>query len=218
VPALDGANGVVLTIKDALTAIALVVAGAFSYFKFIKGRVLGPRVRLAVSVAVAPPPEDRPSLLGRRPPPVAMALRVDVAIRNDGQIVLRIPRESEQRLTVRSLTKDGLAAASLPGADMTPDGPLRAASWARDDIYFAQTNLIEDEGVPPPRDIKLEPGEDYRVGIVFGIPAGHTASAYLVVLNAYIVYRSWFRSKGDGWETLAVLVPDLASGTDGEAT
>lgn len=209
-PAAAHGNALVLTtIKDALTAAALLVGGGFAYFKFIKGRVLGPRARPLVHASMPDVPN---------PTTGTTELRVIVTVRNEGQILLRLPIESDQLLTVRSLTRRGLDAAAQPPSGATSNAPRPAASWARADTFLARTNIIQDEGLPPPTDIRLEPGEDLRVGVIFAVPAGHEAAAFLVVLNVYLTYRSWFRVKGQWWETRTVLVPGIQRVTEWEAT
>jgi hypothetical protein len=48
----------VTTTRDGLTALAVIVGGLFTYFKFVKGRIIGPRVQLIVT---ARPLRYRPS-------------------------------------------------------------------------------------------------------------------------------------------------------------
>src|ERR1700748_637168 len=92
-------------IDDALTAAAIVIGGAFAYLKFIKGRVLaaagGHEMRASVTAHAA-----QRRHMPRQPfngPPVG-ALLVEVAIRNNGQLAIPVPRDSAQLLSVSSLT------------------------------------------------------------------------------------------------------------------
>ncbi len=46
------------------------------------------------------------------------------------------------------------------------------------------------------------------LGVVFAVPAGHNAAAYLVVLNSFTVSRRWLRLSGRWSETRKLIVPD----------
>ena len=99
-------------IDDALTAAAIVIGGAFAYLKFIKGRVLtaavGYEIRAVVTThAVTRRHMPHQSFTG----PPAGAIAVEVAIRNNGQIALTVPRDSVQLVSVSSITAEGSPAA-----------------------------------------------------------------------------------------------------------
>src|SRR6478735_5105166 len=104
-------------IDDALTAAAIVIGGAFAYLKFVKGRVLtaavGYEIRAAVPAHATRRHLPRPCLT-----PAAGVIAVEVAIRNNGQIALTIPRDSVQLVSVSSITAEALARC---GHDLTQE-------------------------------------------------------------------------------------------------
>jgi hypothetical protein len=75
------------TASAVITAIGLIVAGAFAYFKYIKGRTLHPRCSIDIEPYLTEVGKTR-------------ALRVSVILRNEGHIALLIPSNVEQRLLV----------------------------------------------------------------------------------------------------------------------
>ena len=92
-------------IDDALTAAAIVIGGAFAYLKFIKGRVLTAAVGYEIRASVTAHAVQRRHM-PRQPfngPPVG-ALLVEVAIRNNGQLAITVPSDSEQLVSVSSIT------------------------------------------------------------------------------------------------------------------
>ncbi len=189
-------------IDDALTAAAIVIGGAFAYLKFIKGRVLTAAVGYEIRASVTMHAGQRRHLL-RQPfngTPTG-ALMVEVAIRNNGQLAIIVPRDSEQLVSVSSVTADELA---KHGHDLTQ----QAVSWKEPDAYFASENIMLDDGEPPGADLVLGPGDVLTLGVVFAVPSGHNAAAYLVVLNSFTVARQWLRSSGRWSETRKLIVPD----------
>jgi hypothetical protein len=189
-------------IDDALTAAAIVIGGAFAYLKFVKGRVLSASVDFEIKASVSPPLTPRRHM-PRQPfagHPVE-ALMIEVAIRNNGQLALTVPKDSEQLISVSSVTVEELARC---GHQLTQD----ALSWKQPDAYFARANILLDNGEPPLADLKLGPGDVLRLGVVFAIPGGHNAAAYLVVLNSFTVSRRWLRPAGRWNETRTLVVPD----------
>ena len=114
-------------IDDALTAAAIVIGGAFAYLMFIRGRVLTAAVGYEIRASVTAHAVQRRHM-PRQPfnaPPVG-ALLVEVAIRNNGQLAITVPRDSEQLVSVSSITADELA---RHGHDLTQElglepGPL----------------------------------------------------------------------------------------------
>ena len=189
-------------IDDALTAAAIVIGGAFAYLKFIKGRVLTAAVGYEIRASVTAHAGQRRHLL-RQPfnGAPAGALMVEVAIRNNGQLAIIVPRDSEQLVSVSSVTADELA---KHGHDLTQ----QAVSWKEPDAYFASANILLDDGEPPGADLVLGPGDVLTLGVVFAVPGGHNAAAYLVVLNSFTVARRWLRAYGRWSETRKLIVPD----------
>lgn len=189
-------------INDALTGAAIVIGGAFAYLKFIKGRVLTAAVGYEITAVVT-----THALIRRHTPrqpftgPPAGVLAVEVAIRNNGQIALTVPRDSVQLVSVSSITAEALASR---GRDLTQE----AVSWKEPDAYFASTNILLDDGEPPSGDLVLGPGDVLTLGAVFSVPSGHNAAAYLVVLNSFTVSRRWLRLSGRWSETRKLVVPD----------
>jgi len=189
-------------IDDALTAAAIVIGGAFAYLKFIKGRVLTAAVGYEIRASVTAHAVQRRHM-PRQPfngPPVG-ALLVEVAIRNNGQLAITVPRDSEQLVSVSSITAEELA---RHGHDLTQE----AVGWKEPDAYFASANILLDDGEPPSGDLVLGPGDVLTLGAVFAVPSGHNAAAYLVVLNSFTVARRWLRPSGRWSETRKLVVPD----------
>jgi hypothetical protein len=189
-------------IDDALTAAAIVIGGAFAYLKFIKGRVLtaavGYEIRAVVTAhAVSRRHMPHQSFTG---PPVG-AIAIEVAIRNNGQVALTVPRDSVQLVSVSSITAEELG---RHRHDLTQD----AVGWKEPDAYFASANILLDDGERPAGDLVLGPGDVLTLGVVFAVPAGHNAAAYLVVLNSFTVSRRWLRPCGRWSETRKLIVPD----------
>src|SRR6476620_6415059 len=145
-------------IDDALTAAAIVIGGAFAYLKFIKGRVLPAAVGYEIRASLtAPAVQRRP--MPRQPyngPPVG-ALLVEVAIRNNGQLAITVPRDSEQLVSVSSITAEELA---RHAHDLTQE----AASWKQPDAYFGSANILLDDGEPPSGDLVIGPGDVLTLG------------------------------------------------------
>ena len=67
---------------------------------------------------------------------------------------------------------------------------------------------VLDDGEPPASDLVLGPGDVLTLGVVFAVPSGHNAAAYLVVLNSFTVARRWLRLSGRWSETRKLIVPD----------
>jgi hypothetical protein len=185
-------------IDDALTAAAIAIGGAFAYLKFIKGRVLTAAVGYEITAAVTA------HTVTRRHTPLHSstgAIAVEVAIRNNGQVALTVPRDSVQLVSVSSITAEELG---RHGHDLTQE----AVSWKEPDAYFASANILLDDGDPPSADLVLGPGDVLTLAAVFAVPSGHNAAAYLVVLNSFTVSRRWLRLSGRWSETRKLVVPD----------
>ena len=198
----DPVSTLLTQIDDALTAAAIVIGGAFAYLKFVKGRVLSASVELEVKATVAPHLIPRRHI-PRQPfaaPPVG-ALMIEVAIRNNGQIPVTVPKDSEQLVSVSSITTEELARC---GHQLTQE----AMGWKQPDAYFARANVLLDNGEPPAADLRLGPGDVLRLGAVFAVPGGHNAAAFLVVLNSFTVSRQWLRRVGRWRETRTLIMPD----------
>jgi hypothetical protein len=188
-------------INDVLTAAAIVIGGAFAYLKFVKGRVLTAAVGYEIRASVTSHTITRRHV-PRQPftgPPVE-ALTVEVAIRNNGQLAITVPKDSEQLVSVSSVTAEELG---RRGHDLTQE----AVSWKQPDAYFATANILLDNGEQPAGDLVLGPGDVLTLGVVFAVPSGHTAAAFLVVLNSYTVSRRWFWHSGRWSETRRLVVP-----------
>ena len=188
-------------INDVLTAAAIVIGGAFAYLKFVKGRVLTAAVGYEIGASVTSHTitrrhVPRQSFTG---PPVG-ALMVEVAIRNNGQLAITVPKDSEQLVSVSSITAEELG---RRGHDLTQE----AVSWKQPDAYFASANILLDNGEQPAGDLVLGPGDVLTLGVVFAVPSGHNAAAFLVVLNSYTVSRRWFWHAGRWSETRKLVVP-----------
>jgi hypothetical protein len=66
-------------------------------------------------------------------------------------VAITVPRESEQLVSVSSITAEELA---RHAHDLTQE----AASWKQPDAYFASANILLDDGEPPSDDLVLGPG------------------------------------------------------------
>ena len=106
-----------------------------------------------------------------------------------------------QLVSVSSITAEEL---SRRRHDLTQD----AVGWKEPDAYFASANILLDDGERPAGDLVLGPGDVLTLGVVFAVPAGHNAAAYLVVLNSFTVSRRWLRLSGRWSETRKLIVPD----------
>ena len=189
-------------IDDALTGAAIVIGGAFAYLKFIKGRVLTAAVGYEIQAVVTTHAVTRKhmplqSITGLS----AGAIAVEVAIRNNGQIALTVPRDSVQLVSISSITAEALI---RRGHDLSQE----AVGWKEHDAYFASANILLDNGERPIADVILGPGDVLTLGAVFAVPSGHNAAAYLVVLNSFTVSRRWLRISGRWSETRKLVMPD----------
>src|SRR6266496_3154905 len=94
-------------IDDALTAAAIVIGGAFAYLKFIRGRVLTAAVGYEIRASVTAHAVQRRHM-PRQPfsgPPVGALMASWPLLR----IAITVPRESEQLVSVSSITAEELA-------------------------------------------------------------------------------------------------------------
>ena len=189
--------------SDLITAAAILIGGLFAYFKFFRGRVLSAAVSLELKGSMAPGSHRQRSVVHRRfaSQPPASALLVEVAMRNNGQRSLTVPRCSEQSISISSITKEAL---TRVGQDLRP-GPMR---WREGVFYFGYGNILLDEGEPPAEDIELAPGDVLSLAAVFPVPSTHNAAAFLVVMNGYAVSRGWFRRTVKRPEVRTLVVPD----------
>ena len=76
---------------------------------------------------------------------------VEVAIRNNGQLAITVPRDSEQLVSVSSITAEELA---RHAHDLTQE----AASWKQPDAYFASANILLDGELAVRRPLSLGRG------------------------------------------------------------
>jgi hypothetical protein len=193
----------ITSIKDIATVVALIAGGLFTYFKFIKGRVLGPRasLKLQTHLITAPAGKRRPTRPFGTPAEVGKAIGIELCIRNTGQIQLKLPTNTQLLLTVSSITEAGAFCAT----DLTQD----AESFKHPDAYFGETNLMLDEGAVPVVDVTIEPSEEARFTALLPIPAGHQAAAYHVVVNCNIYFKSWMRTKDRWWDSRMLVLPEV---------
>lgn len=136
-------------------------------FKFIKGRVLNAATLVEINASVASQP-----LSPQHASPRPSALLVKMVIRNNAQRVLTVPKDSGQRVIVRSITEEELARA---GQDLT----RRAMSWGCPDAYYAEANILLVDPHPPAGDIPLSPGGSMTLTAVFPVPSGAQRSRLL---------------------------------------
>jgi hypothetical protein len=191
-------------LNDALTAAAILIGGLFAYFKFFRGRVLSAAVSLELKGSMTPDNLHRQrSVLHKRfgSQPATGALLVEVAVRNNGQRSLTVPRGSNQLISISSVTKEALARAGQ-GLSQRPMG------WKLEDAYFASANILLDNDEQPREDIKLGPGDVLTLAAVFPVPSRHNAAAFLVVMNGYAESQGWFRRTVKTPEIRTLVVPD----------
>jgi hypothetical protein len=190
-------------LNDVLTAAAILIGGLFAYFKFFRGRVLSAAVSLELKGSMTLGSHRQRSVLHRRlaSQPTTGALLVEVAMRNNGQRSLTVPRGSDQLVSVSSITKEALGRV---GQELS-QGPM---GWKQGDAFFAQANILLDEGEQPQDDIKLGPGDVLALAAVFPVPSRHNAAAFLVVMNGYAEARGWFRRTVKTPEMRTLVVPD----------
>jgi hypothetical protein len=75
------------TVSAIITAVGVIIAGGFAYFKFIKGRTFRPRCSIDIDPELITIGESR-------------ALQVSVTVRNEGLVALLFPSNIPQRLFV----------------------------------------------------------------------------------------------------------------------
>ena len=126
---------------------------------------------------------------------------VEVAIRNNGQLAITVPRDSEQLVSVSSITAEELA---RHGHDLTQEaveleGARRLLRQREHPARRRRAAVRRPR--PRARDV-------LTLGAVFAVPSGHNAAAYLVVLNSFTVARRWLRPSGRWSETRKLVVPD----------
>lgn len=123
--------------NDGITALALLAGGAFTYFRFVRGRALHANLDLELAAA-------RQEVAGRE------ALVVDVIIKNTGTMRLSFPLDCDQILTLAPCGKD-------LWTRKTEDGYVK---WhARD--CSPPVDVVTENGARL-ADQMLEPGETFK--------------------------------------------------------
>ena len=165
-----------------ITAAGVLIAGAFAYFKFIKGRTLHPRCSIAIDSQLV-------TIRGSR------GLRVSVTARNEGQVALLVLYNAPQRLLISQ-------------ADSTVWKQAcerrQAVQWEESEIQLTKCGLAISEGelLDPPDEVqepqdppwwrwlsrrwllqlldgdKLEPGEQWARSAL--VPVEPDSVAYLL--------------------------------------
>ena len=80
-------GGCIGTVSAIITAVGVIIAGGFAYFKFIKGRTFRPRCSIDIDPQLMEIGESR-------------ALQVSVTVRNEGLVALLFPSDIPQSLFV----------------------------------------------------------------------------------------------------------------------
>ncbi len=184
-------------LSDALTAIAITVGGLFAYYKFLKGRGAGAPAGLELNASFVPHCDQQRLMLPRRS---AGALVVEVGIRNNGILTVTVPKDSDQIVSVSSISQEEVVRA---GPCLTQE----SLSWKCPDAYFAKANVLLDNGQEPGKDIKLRQGQILPLAAVFPVPGEHHAVAFLVVFNSFVRSGMWFRRTGTWTEMRRLVVP-----------
>lgn len=172
------------TVSGIVTAIGVLIAGAFTYFKFAKGRTLRPRCSIDIL-------HNLMSVDGGR------ALLVSIAVKNEGQVALLFPSNVPQRLLIGQADKTLWKQAHAKGQPVRwEDSRLPAIHWS---LAVPEGEVLDPVEVAyPPRwrwvrrswllqlldGDKLEPGEQWMRSIL--IPVAEDSVAYLL--------RVWVRA------------------------
>lgn len=179
-----------------VTALGVVVAGAFAYFKFFRGRLFEPRVDLELRTSKLSLAQGR-------------GMKVDVTIRNIGQTVLMFADEYLQQLLVVGLEYSRFAIAC------EETEPVR---WTNPAWVFEQ-DILADEGssfalrqyrITSEYQVKPEskaPGELLEAGVAFRrsilVPVPEERDCFLVIVrvNACSHYGSLSQHSHDMCKT-----------------
>jgi hypothetical protein len=171
------------TISAMITATGVIIAGAFAYFKLIKGRTLHPRCSIAIDS----------QLVGTGK---ARALRISVTAKNEGQVALLFLSVAPQRLLISQADNTIWELASKLRQ------PVR---WEESSIPLIRCGLALPEGIllNPPKEEqdlqdppwwrwltrrwllqlldgdKLEPGEQWARSVLVPVES-NSIEAYLV--------------------------------------
>ncbi len=175
-------------IDDALTAAAIVIGGAFAYLKFIKGRVLTAAVGYEIRAVVTAHAVTR-----RHLPHQSFTGPPSRGHRDRGGDQEQRPGRPHRAAGLRAARLGQLHHRARNSASRGHDLTQDAVGWKEPDAYFASANILLDDGERPSGDLVLGPGDVLTLGVVFAVPAGHNAAAYLVVLNSFTVSRRWLR-------------------------
>jgi hypothetical protein len=172
------------TVSGIVTAIGVLVAGAFTYFKFAKGRTLRPRCSIDILPYLI-------SIDGSR------AIQVSIAVKNEGQVALLFPSDVPQRMLIgqadRYLWKEAYAKRQPVRWE---DSKFPTIHWS---LAVPEGEVLDPvEVANPPRwrwvrrswllelldGDKLEPGEQWMRSIL--VPVAEDSVAYLL--------RVWVRA------------------------
>lgn len=173
------------TVSAMITAVGLFIAGAFAYFKFIKGRTFRPRCFIDIEPQLVKVGETR-------------ALRVSATVRNESQIALLILSDVQQQLLVSQ------ADHAIWEQACKCQQPIR---WEDSGIPLIEWNLgvPERDALDQPKELqdslwwrrlsrgwllrhldgdKLEPGEQWARSSLVPVEPGSVAYLVCVQINA----------------------------------
>jgi hypothetical protein len=172
------------TVSGIVTAIGVLVAGGFAYFKFAKGRTLRPRCSIDISPHLT-------SVDGSR------ALLLSIAVKNEGQVALLFPSDVPQRLLIGQADRSLWTQAHAKGQPVRwEDSKLPAVHWS---LAVPEGEVLDPAEIShPPRwrwvrrswllqlldGDKLEPGEQWMRSTL--VPVAEDSVAYLL--------RVWVRA------------------------
>lgn len=167
--------GIVGAVAPSITALVAVTGGIFAYFKFARGRIFKPRCLLSLAASTV--------RVGG-----ASALRVDIAIKNDGQSALLLDPRYTQRLDVftasHAVWDDAVAGGD--GVLLWFDGtaPSRSLEIVADPGLLTYAIPVYKDSVAPalpaPLGGRLEPGEELRRSVLIPVDS---ARGYLLQLT-----------------------------------
>ena len=185
-PAPSGGSGTSVVdwlgaVADVITVLAVLIGGAFAYFKFAKGRLFRPRLGLNVASEVV-------NVEGQ------LGLNISVAIHNAGQSALMFDDEYLQQLIVVALEPERWRESR--------EGVV-PVEWVKYRWLYEQ-DLLADEGVafplvqykhptkqpthPRVGGWRLEAGEEIRRCILVPVPNDHECFLVIVRVNACAHY------------------------------
>lgn len=174
--------------NDAFTVAAIIAGGLFTYFRFVRGRTLHSDLSLTIGAEAV-------SLANRQ------ALRLKVVLENTGTVLLALPLDCKQTITVN-------AADTTLWEQITEDGDVRWRSNGGNGV-----DVVCDNGLRL-ADQQLEPGESFVNCLLVEVPLESWVACHVSLMvearpkNLWNRIR-WISRKNGGdlvWRTGEILV------------